>query len=123
MQPVRFSTTCNPMTNVTAIAIGHGKTSDTSKVSRHLKYALLKVIPLNECAQFYADKVLSGSYICAKSTTDDYESVCGGDSGGPLINESDKTLIGVTAFVSKSAIHYSSIDFCSLFDLIEIIYI
>lgn len=102
VQPVRFPTNCFTQTYVDVIAVGHGKTSDKSDISLRLKYAHLKVIPLTDCARLYPDKIISGSYICAKSSSNDYQSVCGGDSGGPLVTESDKRLIGISAFVTIS---------------------
>lgn len=108
VQPVRFPTNCFTQTDVDVIAVGHGKTGDKSDVSLRLKYAHLKVIPLTDCARLYPDKIVSGSYICAKSSTNDNQSVCGGDSGGPLITKSDKRLIGISAFVTISKIHSST---------------
>lgn len=104
MQPVRFPSNCFTQSDVDVIAVGHGKTSDKSDVSLHLKYAHLRVIPLKDCARLYPDKIVSGSYICAKSSSNDYQSVCGGDSGGPLIRKSDKKLIGISAFITISKI-------------------
>lgn len=106
MQPVRFPTNCFTQTDVDVIAVGHGKTSDNSEISMRLKYAHLKTIPLTDCARLYPDKIISGSYICAKSSSNGYQSVCGGDSGGPLVTKSNKQLIGISAFVTKSKKRY-----------------
>lgn len=104
---MRLSTNCRAQSNVDVIAIGHGKTSDKSDVSAHLKYTHLKLIPLKDCEQLYPDKISSGSYICARSSVDDYQSVCGGDSGGPLLTKFDHTLIGIASFVTRCKIHLS----------------
>lgn len=104
VQPVRFPTNCYVQTDIDVIAVGHGKINDKSDVSLQLKYAHLKLIPLRDCARLYPDKIVSGSYICAKSSSNDYQSVCGGDSGGPLITKSDKKLIGISAFITISKI-------------------
>lgn len=101
VQPVRIPTNCFASTNVDVIAIGHGKTSDASDVSANLKYAHLKIIPFEDCGKLYPDTAFFGSYICAKSAVNDYQSVCGGDSGGPLITNSDYTLVGIAAFITK----------------------
>lgn len=112
VQPVRFPTNCYIQTDVDVIAVGHGKTSDKSDVSIQLKYAHLKLIPLRVCARLYPDKIVSNSYICAKSSSNDYQSVCGGDSGGPLITKSDKKLIGISAFITISKIQSTAL-YCS----------
>lgn len=119
VQPVRFPTNCDAQSNGDAIAIGHGKTSDGSDVSMQLKYTHLKLIPLKDCGQLYPDKISSGSYICARSSVGDYKSVCGGDSGGPLISKLDNTLIGIASFITICKIHLSIFYFnygllCSL---------
>lgn len=104
VQPVRFTSNCYLQTDIDVIAVGHGKTSDKSDVSIQLKYANLRLIPLKDCARLYPDKIVSDLYICAKSSSNDYQSTCGGDSGGPLITKSDKKLIGISAFITISKI-------------------
>lgn len=107
VQPIHFPENCHAQTNDDVIAVGHGKTSDKSDVSVQLKYTNLKLIPLKDCGQLYPDEISSGSYICARSSVNNYQSVCGGDSGGPLIKKLDNTLIGIAAFVAIRKIHLS----------------
>lgn len=111
VQPVRFPRNCHVQSNTEVVAIGHGKTSDKSDVSKHLKYSHLKLIPLKDCGQLYPDKIFSGSYICASSSKDDFQSVCGGDSGGPLLRKEDNSIIGIAAFVTKCKIYLAIFSF------------
>lgn len=104
IQPIDLPKTCDEPKNADVVAVGHGKTSDDSDVSLQLNYALLTTLPSNLCRKVFP--ILSGrkSVICAISTEKDFQSVCGGDSGGPLITLSEPTLIGVSDFVRMGKI-------------------
>lgn len=69
-----------------------------------LHWAPLQIISNDECTRQYGSLVIHSTTICAEGNKQ--ESVCNGDSGGPLILQDDNTLIGVTSF--------GSIDGCDL---------
>lgn len=75
----------------------HGKHSD---LAPQLQWAPLEIITNSQCGRYY-NLVMAGTIICAQGQRK--ESVCYGDSGGPLILRSDNsTLIGVTSFGHNS---------------------
>lgn len=123
VHPVRLPTNCYASTSVEVIAVGNGKTSDKSDISLQLKYAHLEIIPFKDCGQLYPDTLAFGLYICATSAANDLQSVCGGDSGGPLITSSDNTLVGITAFITKSEIILTNLFYIFASDLFLIIFL
>lgn len=99
IKPVSLPAICAEPAIDDVVVVGHGKTSDNGKVSMQLNYAHLTTIPLNVCEKVFP--IVSGrkSVICAMRTEPGYQSVCNGDSGGPMVRLSDRTLIGISCFV------------------------
>lgn len=83
----------------TMVASGFGVTLSGS-VSSTLQYTYLTGLTFNECKA--AHGVFIDSMLCGKSATG--SSICGGDSGGPLISSgSIPTLIGVNSYVQTAS--------------------
>lgn len=84
------------------IASGWGlKSTDDQNVASELQWAPMHIIPNEDCAQIYTSLIVRDTTICAQGNAK--ESVCNGDSGGPIVLKSDnRTLIGVTSFGSSS---------------------
>lgn len=98
IQPVKLPNTCKAQENIEVVAIGNGATSDDSSVSPSLQYTILKTDPLKVCRKVYPILFWRKSVFCASHELKE-QSICRGDSGGPLINQSDNTLIGLSCFV------------------------
>lgn len=90
---------CTSSNNVEAVAIGNGLMHSSDKdLAPILQYANLKTISLLKCVPFFPIIAFRKSVLCVKGL--EKESVCNGDSGGPLIEAQSKNLIGVTSFGS-----------------------
>lgn len=76
--------------------MGNGKTSENSMPSSQLYAAILKNIPLNVCDRTYPGiSSYHPFFICAQD--ENYvQSICGGDSGSPLVKMSDGIQIALT---------------------------
>ncbi|XP_055323342.1 transmembrane protease serine 9-like [Sitodiplosis mosellana] len=98
IQPVKLSTTCKIPEKTESIAIGNGAINDKSGLSPQLQYAILKTAPLKVCRKVYPLLFWRKSVICASNGLQQ-QSICRGDSGGPLISRSNHTLIGLSSFV------------------------
>ncbi|XP_055913968.1 serine protease 3-like [Eupeodes corollae] len=88
--------------NENVIASGWGYINDERETSKDLQYALLKITSNSECSELYRDytsRDVNSNIICAKGPIG--TSTCSGDSGGPLITETDKILVGITSFGAK----------------------
>lgn len=97
IQPVHLG--CTSDNNVDAVAIGNGLMHTKDKdLAPILQYAQLKTVSLLQCLPFFPIIAFRKSVICVKGL--ERQSVCNGDSGGPLIEASSKNLIGVTSFGS-----------------------
>lgn len=97
IQPVHLGCTSN--NNVDAVAIGNGLMHTKDKdLAPILQYAQLKTVSLLQCLPFFPIIAFRKSVICVKGL--ERQSVCNGDSGGPLIEANSKNLIGVTSFGS-----------------------
>lgn len=101
IKPVSLPEDCVEPTIADVVVAGHGRTSDASDVSLQLNYAHLTTIPLNLCRRVFPIISNRKSVICAMSTEPGLQSVCSGDSGGPMVTLSNPTLIGVSCFVRK----------------------
>lgn len=91
--------TCQTPQTIEVFAMGNGITGNHADVSKQLKYAILKTLPLSVCRQVYPFMSGRTGHICAYS--EQKQSVCKGDSGGPLVDTSDGTLTGISSFVGK----------------------
>lgn len=83
----------NDLAGFKVIASGWGSENDYSS---DMQYTDLKVIDNQECIREYSSKIVKSSVICAKGVQ--HETVCSGDSGGPLALKGTKTVVGVTSF-------------------------
>lgn len=91
----------SPFLNVIATASGFGKTGDDSKTD-DLMYVHLRVISNDECAQYYRPGRIDNSRLCTGSGTSNRPTqTCKGDSGGTLVQSSNKMQIGITSFGKK----------------------
>ncbi|KAK7869888.1 hypothetical protein R5R35_006690 [Gryllus longicercus] len=99
IQPIRFASGSATYAGITARVSGWGRTSDTSGVSNTLNYADLSIITNTVCSQTFGSIIVS-STLCASTASG--RSTCNGDSGGPLINPSTGTQIGIVSFGSSA---------------------
>lgn len=100
--PAQLPNDCgNVLDNQAAIAAGRGIISTNGTLDRRLRYATLQTMPRHICHKVTNQNIQPASLICAISKSGQY--VYDGDSGGPLIRQSDSTLIGVASFVRKLA--------------------
>lgn len=97
IKPVNLG--CTSSNNVEAVAIGNGLMHSKDKdLAPILQYAHLKTISLLQCVPFFPIVAFRKSVICSKGLQK--QSVCNGDSGGPLIEAKSQNLIGITSFGS-----------------------
>nr|ADT80825.1 serine protease 55 [Mamestra configurata] len=91
----------NQFNGATATASGFGRTRDGASVSGALSHVNLPVITNAVCRQYLPYQILvQSSNICTSGANG--RSICHGDSGGPLIVNSNgrRILVGVTSFGS-----------------------
>lgn len=100
IQPVLLPKTCETNENIEVIAMGNGATSNTGIVSPQLQFAVLKTLPMKTCRKKFSFLFWRKSVICAIDK-ENGQSVCMGDSGGPLLRVSDRTLIGISSFITS----------------------
>lgn len=97
IKPVNLA--CTSSNNVNAVAIGNGLMhSNDKELAPILQYADLKTVSMLQCVPFFPIIAFRKSVICSKGVQK--QSVCNGDSGGPLIEAKSRNLIGVTSFGS-----------------------
>lgn len=105
--PVQFGPTVHPAVlpdldlvvqrNEEVLVSGWGKISNGASHSQRLQFARLTVVSNAICRPLYNPFVVRDSTICAHGLK--RESVCNGDSGGPMVLARDgRTLVGVTSF-------------------------
>ncbi|XP_023947033.1 collagenase-like [Bicyclus anynana] len=86
-------------------ASGFGRTSDNANIGQNqvLSHVSMQVITNQACANVYGNSVVIASVICT-GTNGGRQSVCHGDSGGPLDvgSGAGRQLIGVTSFVHRA---------------------
>jgi len=85
--------------NERVINSGYGATADGGAISPILNYVYLRVIGNAECRSVYIPGLVEDVTLCTRGGDNSRQSPCSGDSGGPL-TLADKTLVGVTSFVS-----------------------
>lgn len=104
IQPAKLPNSCDSTVGLDVIAIGHGRTSNNGGISMPLNYVPMKSIPLQNCSFSFPVMKDHDSFVCVngENKDDTTQSICVGDSGGPLITKSDNTLIGVANFISIS---------------------
>ena len=102
IQPIKLPAITNYYSSYAGenvIVSGWGQTSDTNySGSMYLQWARLQVITNNVCAHSFGS--MASSIICV--ATNGGISTCFGDSGGPMVLENSKVLIGLTAFGQRS---------------------
>lgn len=100
--PLTFSSTiaaatligsgAEPTASESTTVIGWGTTSEGGSVSTKLRQVSVPVVALSTCKSDYSgDGTVTARMFCAAATGKDS---CNGDSGGPIINTSSKTLLG-----------------------------
>ncbi|XP_067648238.1 collagenase-like [Eurosta solidaginis] len=102
IQPATFQSKCASSyptyVDETVVASGWGRTSDTSTLcSPVLKFANLKVISNEVCAEKYSD--IDNGMLC--TSTVNRVGHCDGDSGGPLVLANSNLQIGIISFHSQ----------------------
>lgn len=89
----------------TAIIAGYGLMDDEYlDNSKDLLWAKVVVIENKECMAEYGDAIVIESTLCARGWNNTNQSICSGDSGGPLIIETDKgsfMQIGINSFTAE----------------------
>lgn len=94
------NTTDDSFDNQNVISIGWGLAHTQSST---LQWALLNVVDNLNCAKFKIN--MQDTTMCAQ--VEDEQSVCSGDSGAPLVLQSDnRTLVGVTSFGNFVGCHF-----------------
>uniref|UniRef100_T1GX01 Peptidase S1 domain-containing protein n=1 Tax=Megaselia scalaris TaxID=36166 RepID=T1GX01_MEGSC len=83
----------NNLEGYKVIASGWGSENDYSS---DMQYTDLKVIDNQECVKEYNSNIIKSSVLCAKGVH--HETVCTGDSGGPLALKGGNVVVGVTSF-------------------------
>lgn len=83
-------------------AVGNGRINTHSDISKQVLFATLETVPLHVCWRKYVMLFLRKSIVCAMDKSN-YQSICDGDSGGP-ITKLDGTLIGVIAATSAGSV-------------------
>lgn len=115
---VTFSDTINPallpsiacrnesFVNRTVIASGWGlRHPNDAELPAEMHWAPLYIITETLCKRLLGSSIVHPSTICARGTNS--ESVCNGDSGGPLFLTSDnRTIIGITSFGHRVGCHF-----------------
>lgn len=87
--------TCKSPENLIALAVGNGA---MTRGTNSVQFAVLKTQPFRRCHQSlpYPQK----SVLHALNDVN-YQSICNGDIGGPLLSSVDKTLIGISSFPGR----------------------
>lgn len=84
---------------------GFGKTTDNDpSVQDALRYVYQRVISNSECSAIYGSDVIRSFTLCGRGWDFNAQSICEGDSGGPMIlydQSVESTIIGVASFVSS----------------------
>jgi elastase-2 len=96
IQPVRLPVNLlGTLDGINTIVTGWGKTNDNGELSNILQKEFVTVIGNSVCSRFYDDSIYSTD-ICTMGKHK--ESVCDGDSGGPLCILNTNILIGVVSY-------------------------
>lgn len=111
-EPIEISETIQPVKlahnvrgNLNVVAIGNGVLNTTDKtIAPILQHANLTITSWLRCQLSFPILMFRKSVICAKGN--EKQSVCFGDSGGPLIDKKSRALVGVASFVSGSGCNH-----------------
>lgn len=92
VQPIKVSTSPVP-DNEKVTSAGWGYTTYNGEISNDLHWMSQTVVNAEECAEASPGETITGK-ICALDTAGNGQSVCFGDTGGPLVDSNDE-LVGV----------------------------
>lgn len=117
-QPLAYTSSIQPISLLTsseaensfdgqaAIVMGFGYMSDSDPTeSPDLLYTNVIVIANSLCTSYYGSSIISAGTMCAKGASSSTQSICSGDSGGPMVisdGSGGYTQIGINSFVSTS---------------------
>lgn len=104
--PVKFSDViksiplaCSSTSGLDVIAIGNGITKNTARsIPPILQFTHLRTVAKFDCLGEFPFLIFQTNVICAEGNGKN--SVCRGDSGGPLASAKTGSLVGVASFVS-----------------------
>lgn len=102
VQPVKLPTKCVSYKKLNVIAMGSGRYSEKKTLSEKLAWTPLTTIPRTDCSTLYKLVELHESMFCAKGIGN--RSIYSGDSGGPVVRNTDKTLVGIVSFNHKTGV-------------------
>lgn len=102
--PVDLPDNCSPLKTDNVIAIGHGNTNNNGVRSDQLNFATMQIVPSSVCHEAFPIIFGERSVFCALNINSN-QSVCDGDSGGPLISETDHELVGISSFIGPGEIN------------------
>lgn len=115
IQPVQFPMIHDVFEGMDLVAIGNGHRAKR-KSATILQFALLTTITRSECKNMYP-YIDENKTFCAKGSFN--ESVCLGDSGGPVVvNGLEDTLYGITSFLNSTDCDGAAQGFTSVFPYI-----
>lgn len=101
VQAVPLPKVCDSTEGIDTLVMGTGATSNSvSAFNPQLSFACLQTISASECQNTFPFFSTRKSVICAQNSVNN-QSICNGDSGGPMVTKSDGILIAVSAFVHK----------------------
>lgn len=89
-------------TDVNAVFTGFGRVSNTGNVSRGLRFAETRVLPMTQCTNVFGANLANTNTLCTFGREFDVQGACANDNGGPLvIHEANNTptLIAVQSFL------------------------
>lgn len=79
--------------------IGNGKDGNEGEMAETLQHTTLTTTSSSECKEIYSF-INRNKIFCAKGSFN--ESICGGDSGGPIVHPITHTIFGVSSFTHAS---------------------
>lgn len=103
--PMTASNT-GPLVGVPMRASGYGNIRNGGPLSQDLLKADLQGISNDECRRTFQAQLIQESTLCARPANNRQQSVCNGDSGGPLTAQASNgqhVLVGVVSFVTAGS--------------------